>query len=301
MADQKPELQEPKAPDYQQDIHTPTLEEIMEEAADEEDAKLHPVAPVEAKPDEKPVEETKPVEEVKPVVEPAPALDEDKLTNKIVTELVDKLAPAEATKEEKKDLQTKLKELQKKAEDEGREMTYPEALEFLAKETKESVKAELKDELKQEVLKDLAKEVEDEEVKAAADAKTAQESQQKLQDAWNKQWDSEFGKLEESGRLPKINEKDVRLDEKGLPVDPGRRERYHLLTQMQQYNIANQKAPILNLVEFHALHYKSPSEMPAGAKAPVAGARRAVTPTNTGEFSYQDIHSQSLEDIMSGN
>lgn len=305
MVKDKPELQEDqdKKPEinYQEDIHKVSLTDIAEDWAEEEEELAKGVSPDDqlstkdaSKSEDKSAEE-KPKEPEVPakeeVKEPEkPAIDEEKLTNNITEKILEKLAPEDATKEEKKDIKSKIAELTKKAADEGRELTYIEALEFLSGETKstvkEELKVELKEELKKEIRADLEKEVQDEQAK-----QSQIEAQQKArQDQLNKEWDRQIAALEASKDLPKVvNMKD--------PNDEGVKEQMALLTQMSEYNKANPANPILNLVEFYHTKYKSPSKKPAGADAPVNGAKRSITPSDPNAYSYGEIHNTSLEDL----
>lgn len=289
--------------DYQKDIHTPTLEDIFNEEAEIEDAKevgdnpedkkdkVEP--PVVVPPVEKPVETPK-VDE-KPAT---PPIDTEKMTDNIVEKVIDKLAPTDTTPQEKKDVKDKLRDYIAKAKTEGKEVTNDEAWEFLVNETKtglkEELKTELKDELKQEVLEDLNKEVQDEEAKeaqAAEDAKTAKETRET---ELNTEWDRQLTVLQTAGKIDKVlNPND--------PNDRGVKQRVALFNALKEQTEAQQKAGqavSFNLTEAFTTYYKDPMEMPAGAKAPVNGAKNSITSTTPGDFSYDEIAGSSLEDIM---
>lgn len=294
MAKKKPDIQEetPKEEtpplDYQKDIHNADLGDIASEwaeSADEEES-----IPQDT-PKEEPKEEIK--EEPKPEIKEdkltPPAIDEEKLTESIANKLIDKFAPADTvTKEEKKDLKTKLNDLANKAKEEGRDLTWLEASEFLHNETKDSVKEELKDIVKREVMDDLEKEAKDSEERETK-AKAQTEAQNKV---LTDQWDRQFSILESKEFLPKVvNPNDAN--------DEGVKSQLNLLTQMQEYNIKNPKSPMMNAVEFyHSPNYQSPKTVP-GANQPVAGARRSMTPSSDkAGYSYQDIHNKSIEDLL---
>jgi hypothetical protein len=285
-----------KAPEinYQRDVHNPDLSDIAaewEDTATKTTDSAKPAEELSPKKEEKPTEPVKPVEAVKLPEEPVkPVIDEEKLTDNITNKLLEKLTPEDATKQEKKDLKTKLSDLEAKAKEEGRELTYTDALEFLSKETKESVKEELKEEVKKEVLSDLQKEVDTEDAKT----REQQAAQLKQQETFTKEWDRQLARLEEGGQLPKPTDmKD--------PNDPRVKEELALFIQMRDYNLKHTEAPILNVVEFYHTAFKSPTSKPPGADAPVNGARRSVQPTDDKDFTYQSMHNSSLEELAGAN
>lgn len=305
MADNKPNISDkdketPKpAPSYtNQEIHNADLSDIAAEWEEEANKPQEAVTP-----EQKPVVEEQPKEEKKEEVQvstppqtpaPPPTIDSQKLTDDVVKGLVDKLAPETATKEEKKDLRTKITELQKAKADKGEELSWIDAAEFLHNETtasvKEEVKAELKEELKKEIHEDLDKEVKEEETKEQQAKQVLEDQTQKL----NQEWDRQFAALEERSDFPKVqNPNDAN--------DLGAREQLALLTQMSEYNKANPQTPIMNLVEFYHTKYKSPFEKPEGANAPVYGSRRSIAPSNTTTYSNAEVHNKSIEDILAGN
>lgn len=304
MADTKPNISDKdkkeetsNTPYTNQEIHNADLSDI---AAEWEEEAENPQESIEEKPIEEPKEEKKdePVKEeisqATTSTPPTSPIDESKLTDTIIKGLVDKLAPETATKEEKKDLRTKITELQKEKADKGEEMTWVDAAEFLHNETKESVKEEvkkeLKEELKKEIHEDLNNEVKEEETKEE-EAKQAINTQVQ---ALNREWDRQFTALEERSDFPKVqNPNDAN--------DPGAREQLALLNQMKEYNEKNKEIPIMNLVEFYHTKYKSPFEKPAGADAPVYGARRAINQANPSTYTNAEVHNKSIEDILAGN
>lgn len=307
MARKKPNISEEKTEEkpsetpelnYQQDIHSADLSDIASEWADEEAKVLSgdekpeekSTPPVEKK-EEEVKEPEKPVE-TKP--EEKPPLDEEKLSDSIAKKLIEQIAPQDATKEERKDLRTKLKDLQIKASEEGRELTWIEASEFLHAETKESVKEEvkkeLKDELKKEIREDITSEAQEIKQKEEQAKQIVEEQQKKLY----AEWDRQFAALEVTANFPKV------VDPADAN-DPGAKEQLALLTQQNEYNKKHPTAPILNAVEFFHTIYKSPYEKPEGADAPVFGAKRSITPQDTNSYTNAEVHNKSMEDILLGN
>lgn len=292
-----PKKDDKKTPelDYDKDVHAPSMEDIASEMEDPEKVE-EPVK--EEKKIEEPVNppEEKPAEKVEEKKEDKSIIDEEAFTDKIAEKVINKIAPEDATKEEKKDLRTALKELEAEREKEGKTLTYDEALEYLSQRTKEDLKAELKDEVKQEVLQDLAKEVKDEEEKEAKTAADQKKYEEDTTKAWNDRWDLELSELEDAGKITKVlNEAD--------PEDAGKKERVALFGTMKAVNEDRAKKnlpPVLNLVQIHALYYQNPNEAPPGAKEPVAGSRKAVTPTNTDDINYDEIHGKSFDQIARG-
>lgn len=303
MPDTKANQGDPQSPNvqeinYQKDVHGPSMEDIaaeMEEpTAAVEESKKEEVK-TEEKKEETPAQPTKTPEE-KPKEPEKPAIDEDKLTDSIANKLIDKMMPQDATKEEKKDIREKLKDLQDKAKADGHDLTYVDALEFLQKETKESVKAELKDEVKQEVLKDLATEVEEEEKKENEQRQETEKRNQEVYKTKASNWDNQLGELERAGKLLAFDD-----NARNNKESDAYKERMDFLNQMHAFNVDRVKQglpEIENMVEFHTLYYKSPSEEP-GKKAPVNGAKRGVGQSDD-DFTYGSIHNTSLDDIVRG-
>lgn len=281
--------------DYQKDIHTPTMEDIASEMEE-------PVTSKEAEKKEEEVKTSEPATEVVSRQTPQEPkekeqkleLDTDKLTDSIAKKLIDKIAPDEATPQEKKDLRSKLKDLEDKAKAQGREITYPDALEFLQKETETNLEEILTDKVSQNVLEKLNKEVQDEEAKDKQNRETAETQQKEYYQSISSQWDEQTASLRESGKLSTPESKD--------PKDPANVEYLDFLNQMRAFNIARKEAgkpEILNMVEFHTIHYKKDSEQ-AGRNAPVYGAKRSVADGDSDDYTSSYIHNTSLDDILAG-
>jgi len=263
------------------EIHDVSLEDIFDEVAEQEEDKK--VAPATPETPTTPEPETPPVE-TKPAEPITPPIDADKLkeeiSDSVAKKLIDQLAPADATTEEKKDLLAEAPWTK-----ENREPTWEEALKYMADQNKDTVK--------QEILKELNDEVLAEEKREEEAAKTAAEQERIQTESWNKEWDRQLDALTTSGKIPRVLNP---LD----PNDPGVKERTALFTRMAEIAEENRKAgkPVsLSLIETHALHYTPPTATPPGADAPVSGAQRAVATTPSTEFSYGEIHNQSLEDL----
>jgi hypothetical protein len=299
----------PQEIDYQKDIRNTDLRDIIaennawEDDQWSEEKKQTVTPPVSEEKEPKittpPVEAVKPPDTTPPVSKEAekPVLDEAKLTEtlteNITKKLVEQFSPSDTTKEEKKDIETKIKELQAKATEEGRELTYQEAIKFVKDEV--SSDPELRDQIKKEIMADLNKEVESE-TKKAQEEKARQEKETKEQnDRLYSEWDRQIGVLQQQG-FPKV------LD-KTDPNDPGMRAQKQLFEALNAINKEQQKngQPVsLNLVEAY-VHpiYKQITEQP-GKDAPVNGMRKSVASNEKVGLNYQkDIHGADLRDIIS--
>lgn len=298
---QKPKDEnEVKSLDYQRDIHDTSMEDLLAdqhkqeaEWADEwnnpepkkevkEETQM-PSAPAEAAPITPAVEEPKPPT---PVTPPPPALNADEIAEKVTAKVVENLNPA--TVEEKKSIEDKLAALQNKAKDEGREITYTEALAFLKEETKAELAGELTETITKQVRENLDKEIAEEE-KQKADAKVQQEAQQKKNnDIMVGEWNRQVSVLQEEQSFPK-------------PTDPNFAKAKDVLFQALK-NRADKatkegKPVSVSLIEaFHSPEYKALTQQ-EGKDAPVYGARKTVGGEQPG-LKYSDIHNASMEDIL---
>lgn len=303
----------PKELNYQTDIRDKDMRDIIAERNEWEDNQWNESKKEEAKPQEpttpkepaidaKPTDPVAPSEPTKPaetVKEPEkPVIDEAKLTEtlteNITKKLIDQFAPETATKEDKKDWQVKLKEMQEQATKEGRELTYEEAIKFVKEESqaelREELKTELKTTLKKEIMDDLNKEVAVEEEKV----KQQKEARNKYNQQLYGEWDRQIGILQQQG-FPKVIDKND-------PNDPGMRAQKTLFEALNAINKEQQAKgqPVsLSLVEafMHPI-YKQLTTQP-GKDAPVNGTRKSVAPNEKQGMNYmKDIHNAELRDII---
>ncbi len=183
---------------------------------------------------------------------------------------------------------------------------------FVEDYTKQHGKApewkQVADFLKDQVKADLQAEVEQEEKQEAETQKAQEEEQQKLNDSLNKDWDEQLDELVKAGKIPSIkdpnnNEVQVITNAEGkeierIPLEPGKKARYDLFKAMyvaSEDRIANKQKPLTNLKEIFYEHYGK--KQPAGADAPIAGARKSVSQTSP-TFNYTDIHNVSTEQLL---
>jgi hypothetical protein len=142
---------------------------------------------------------------------------------------------------------------------------------------------------------DLAVWKQDQAKKAAeeAEAKAKDEEKQKTE-SWNKHWDEQLDDLVATGKLAKVENKDD-------PNDRGVVERKALWQKMYDVNqqrLAEGKQAISSLKEIYYEHYQDPNAQPAGADAPVSLGRNGGTSGNATDYSYDDIHKASFEQII---
>jgi hypothetical protein len=133
------------------------------------------------------------------------------------------------------------------------------------------------------------------------------DNQRKQNESINQLWDLQLGEMRESGLIPKIDEKVAEKMKKGEALsqedleDPGikvQRELFDTMAQLAQERRAQKKPVVTNLKEVYYEHYRNKeAKQPAGADAPVSGARPSVTPKE-GDFTYADINNKSYYDIL---
>lgn len=241
-----------------------------------------------------------PVEEPKPQEQPQPdqKLDAEQLKSEIASEVVKALSTGEETKQEKDDLMDQVQEMMKEAPwvKEGRDPTYLEAITWT---TRASLPLTVKQAKEQ-----LIKEMEEEDLQEQEQQKQVEEQNQKVQKAWHAQWDQEFKDLEASGEIPPV--KASPSDQKAYQADPGVKARVEIMQKMTNESQKRQSEgkPILtNVVQTYYQYIKPTKEtrnnQPPGADAPVFGASKTVTPTDTTNYSYNDIHNKSIYDLLS--
>ena len=135
------------------------------------------------------------------------------------------------------------------------------------------------------------------EVKSQEEAKQAEATQKQTNERWNKYWDEQVEDLINSGKLPKVEDKDN-------PNDPGvvaKKALYQKMWEVTQERVKGGKQPISSLKEIFYEHYEDPSAQPAGADAPVSLGKKAVSGGDSKDYSYDEIHDQPFEKIIAGS
>lgn len=108
---------------------------------------------------------------------------------------------------------------------------------------------------------------------------------------WNDYWDTELEELVASGKIPEVKDGND-------PNDPGKRARIKLFAKMQEIGVQRQnegKPPITSVKLIFYEHYED--EEPSGANAPVSFGKKAVGTSSEGDYSYEDIHGKSVDQI----
>lgn len=231
----------------------------------------------------------------------APALDVEELKTKLGAELKEQISQDVADKVIKAIAPQKDETLQPPWVKENRNPTYQEAIDWAATQGLEKATPDLVNKVTEKVIENLNQEVTNEQ-KVEADKKAADESQQK---AFEQSWNLEFEQLEATGKLPKANLEDNRMDEKGMYLDPGRKARQEVFSAMAN-NIkqvqGENKRQVTNadyspIATFYS-HYKPSTEQPAGADAPVYGANKTGSPSTGLGFTAQEVHNTKVEDLL---
>lgn len=200
----------------------------------------------------------------------------EKVTKDTVEKITKALTGEEASKEEVDEFTKFAKDTWEK---EGRNPSYKEALEFVAKKVEANVEAKREAAERERVEKEEA-------------AKSAEEARTK---ELNTYIDNELDELISGDKIPKIVDKS---DEN----DPGVKARKAIFQAMLEVNTERAKSgkpPIYSPKIIFYEHYKDPNQQPAGEDAPIAG-RSTHSGGESKEFGYQDIHNKSFMDIMLG-
>lgn len=309
------EAENPKPLDYEKDIHSQSIEEILStdngdswEQAEEnaglvadDDGLQSTKAEENYSNEEKEVktEEPQPQEEqTEEKPQPEEKLNTQQLKSEIAEEVVKAITTGNETKQEKDDLLDLVNEKMKDAPwvKEGRNPSYLEAVAWTTKIAIPLAAQQAKEELERQI--------EEEDAQEQAAQQVQQEEKQRINQAWQKQWDDEFATLEASGEIPPI--KASNTDSKAYAADPGVKARVAIMQKMSQESQARQLQgkPILTNVVQTYYQYVKPSqkenEQPAGADAPIFGSQKSVTQSNPDNYSYDEIHGKSVYDILSG-
>lgn len=131
--------------------------------------------------------------------------------------------------------------------------------------------------------------------KVEADKRTEDQTKEK-EAKQSEYWNTQLKQLVEEGHIPAPHEdiqtkldKNEQLTEKEME-DPGVKARANLWARAREA-----KEPNLRLVYFE--HLKN--EKPAGASAPVIGSRKSVNQAGKEEYTYEDIHNKTTDQIRS--
>ncbi len=283
---------------YQKD-HNKDIRQIAKEESDK-DREASALPPEEGKkPDASdPEPEKKPDEKVETKKEEAPTnpLDEAKRyveeQKRLVAEEAQRHAKESVKEELKRTKEEELREAKEKDElipvweKEGR---TPKDYGEIASETRRIAKLEFKREMRAEQEATRA-----EQAKKDAEA-TTQASQQV--EAINSKIGKDLEKLYEGGYLVRPQSAD--------PSDPGEKEKMALFQfgiKLNEDLKKEGKPPIDSISDIYFYHYKkakaTPPAQPAGADAPVSGARPAAKSNETKGYEYAKDHGKSYRQIL---
>lgn len=127
--------------------------------------------------------------------------------------------------------------------------------------------------------------------------KQEEETQKKTTDQWNKYWDEQLDDLLSSGKLPKVEDENDKSD----PGKLARNALWQKMWDVNQQRKSEGKQPVTSLKEIYYEHYEDPNAQPAGYDAPISLGRKAVSGGDSKDYSYEDIHNQPFEKILSGS
>ncbi len=152
------------------------------------------------------------------------------------------------------------------------------------KENRNPTYKELADYLRDNVKKDLKSEDEAKTKAEAEEAKKLEEANKQYNDHMNTYWDNQLQELETANKIDKS-------------------EREELQRQWLDYMVNAKKANksyTVSLKEFFYEGYKKKDDQPAGADAPVGAGKQSVSSGKAGDFTYEEVHNTSIEDIIAG-
>lgn len=160
-------------------------------------------------------------------------------------------------------------------EKEGRNPTYKEALDYV----RDSIKKE-QDQKEQE-----------KENKSKAEEEEKTKRQEEYKRSLNEMWDIQIEELRESGKIPKIENKDDKND-------PGIIAEKELAEAAIEYNKErDEKHQDWNLKSVYYEVYQNKNKQPAGYDAPVSMGKKSVE-NGKKELTYDEIHKSSFDDIL---
>lgn len=137
-----------------------------------------------------------------------------------------------------------------------------------------------------------------EEVAKAKEEQTVKEKEEAVK-KWNKHWDTQLDGLVKDGKIATIDEQiQKKLDAKEDLTDEDKKDA-GLQAREQIFEKARElKEPNLELVYYK--HLSGEKKQAGRPDAPVAGARRGITPADKTGYSYEEIRDSSFEEIMQG-
>lgn len=157
----------------------------------------------------------------------------------------------------------------------------------------EEIKEVSKKEAKEEILATL----EQKEKAKAEEAKKIQDQQAKTVEEQNKFWDKQLNTMVGDKRLPAIKEEIVKKLTSKEPLNDEERQDPGIRARAEIYRLAAEhKEPNLELV-YYKYYKPGQSSTPAGARAPVFGSSKAVSPSGQADFTYEEVHNTTLEQI----
>lgn len=169
----------------------------------------------------------------------------------------------------------------------------------------------------------VAKKFEEKEKATVAEQQKSEQEEQVKINQMNKQWDDELDRMVKSNLIPAPSQQalDIRTklyglredyikregsmgaeEKKGLEAqmdklitdlmtDPHMKARTDLFQALRENNLRS-------LEQAYLYHYKPTSKQPAGADAPVSGGGTHVPANNSEDFTYDEIHNTSFEDLI---
>lgn len=130
------------------------------------------------------------------------------------------------------------------------------------------------------------------EAKNKADSEKASAEKEK---ELHKYWDSQIKAMTDDGRLPPVDEAIATKLQKGEQLTEEERNHPSLQARAKIYQLAKEhNEPNLELVFFK--HLKS-NTTPPGMAAPVGGTTRSNNSWSKPDYTYEEIHNSSLEDL----
>lgn len=297
---------------YQNDVASKSMEEILTEKQTEQ-ANQDPNSPPPATP---PADPNQPAAPEAPVTEPTPPKppslpgeetkqtqeDAEALRLKLKDELKSEISEETAKKVVEflgADPTAKDEANKPPWVKENRNPTYEEAIDWATEQAIAKAEDKITEKVAAKVKEDLTKEVEDEEKREIEAKQAAEELANKRTEQWATYWNAEFEDLESKGLIPKAVATDTRLDDKGRPLDPGKRARLEVFEAMQTASAKTPDKPLMSVKIAFYEHYQNKSKEVPGGNAPIFGTNRGVGNTGSQDFTYGEVTSTSIESILS--
>jgi hypothetical protein len=111
-------------------------------------------------------------------------------------------------------------------------------------------------------------------------------------------WDQQLDELRAAGKLPEIAPEIKDKIAKGQALDAKEKNDPGVLAQHQMFQTAHDNR-CYNMWETHSKYY-TPNQQIPGADAPVSMGRQAVTNPPTDDFTYDEIATKTLGQIVRG-